>query len=473
MKRVGIACEIVSSPSIIMLDEPTSGLDSNAALNVVKGLKSIASSGRTVLASIHQPGSAIYSLFDNIVVLAEGKVAYFGPATACVEHFGRIGFACPMKYNPADYMLQITSIDYSSPEAEANTRDSLSKIHEHGAKSKVECPKSQASGPGPAVECSTTVWEQFSLLYRRILFDAIRNKVALIIKFAQGIMTTIIMVSLYYDLDGGRVTSITTSNISALLFFLTTSGLFGPLFGTLTAFAPEVNIVMRERMNNLYSVGPYYLAKLLVALPVELLPLFVQNTLLFWLLKLTHSADRYLVFLLFTSGMTFSSIGVGFLLAVAAGGNVQAASAVVAPFALVMMLLGGFYVNTSTLPVWIAWLGQVDYMKWVYQALAINEYNGHAVAVKGGDYTDANGNCLANISQTVCIEGREYLNQNFNNGVPRTEDEWNAIMWDYLLFIGLIICTFHVLACFVLYTKGPKYLNMRAAAGESANQVLT
>jgi len=123
-------------------------------------------------------------------------------------------------------------------------------------------------------------------------------------------------------------------NTTALIFFITISGLFGPLFGTIQAFAPEVSIVLRERMNNLYGVGPYYLAKLLVAIPVELAPLLLQNTISYWLLQFNHSFIRYLVFLLFTCGMAFASIGIGFLLAVAAGGNVQAASAGVAPIAL-------------------------------------------------------------------------------------------------------------------------------------------
>lgn len=283
------------------------------------------------------------------------------------------------------------------------------------------------------------------------------------------------------DLDGGRVTSITIQNTNALLFFLTTSGLFGPLFGTIQAFAPEVNIVMRERMNNLYSAGPYYLAKLLVALPVEIAPLFVQNTLTYWLLKFNHSADKYLVFLLFTSGMSLASIGVGFLLAVAAGGNVQAASAIVAPVALILMLLGGFYINTSTLPVWIGWLGQIDYMKWVYQALAINEFNGDVIIVKEApdgqaipDDAVVDGKCNPTVIDAIvkriatpglkptdlCIDGITYLNQNFNNGDVHTEEEWVGIMWRYLIFIGVFIAVFHSLACFVLYTKGPKYLHM-------------
>merc|ERR1712050_365115 len=197
---------------------------------------------------------------------------------------------------------------------------------------------------------------------------------------------------------------IVQTNITALLFFITISGLFGPLFGTIQAFAPEVSIVIRERMNNLYAVGPYYAAKLLVAIPVELIPLLIQNTLTFWLLGLTHSADRYSIYLLFTCGMTFASVGIGFVLAVAAGGNIQAASAGVGPIALLFLLLGGFYINTSTIPVWISWISKIEYVRFVYEALAINEFNG-GIVTANGVHAQSDGSCPPQATLKQCEEG--------------------------------------------------------------------
>lgn len=59
-------------------DEPTSGLDSFMALNVVQVLKHLTESGKTVLTTIHQPSSEIFNLFDKILLLAEGRVAFLG-----------------------------------------------------------------------------------------------------------------------------------------------------------------------------------------------------------------------------------------------------------------------------------------------------------------------------------------------------------------------------------------------------------
>jgi ABC-type multidrug transport system ATPase subunit len=461
MKRVGIACELVSSPSLVLLDEPTSGLDSNAALNVCKGLKALASSGRTIIASVHQPGSALFELFDNLVVLAEGRLAYFGPANGTIEHFSKIGYKCPPMFNPADYMLQITSIDYGTDESETLSRKALEAIHINANAAPVqELARQLSSGPGPAIENQTSVIEQFVLLYKRIFRDAVRNKVAIAIKFVQGIVTTLLMIALYGNMKDAKVVNVVEMNTTALIFFITISGLFGPLFGTIQAFAPEVSIVLRERMNNLYGVGPYYLAKLLVAIPVELAPLLVQNTITYWALQFNHSFTRYLVFLLFTCGMAFASIGIGFVLAVAAGGNVQAASAGVAPIALLFLLLGGFYINTSTIPVWIRWFSKIEYVRFVYEGLAINQFNG-GVVTTDGLAPQKDGSCPpGSIMSRKCEEGTTVLNNLFNNGVVQSEDEWYANMWMYLAFVITSIVVFNVMAYIVLLIKGPKYLQM-------------
>jgi len=467
MKRVGIACELVSSPSLVLLDEPTSGLDSTAALNVVRSLNDLAGKGHTVIASIHQPGSALYALFGNLVVLAEGRLAYFGSAQKVMEHFSAIGYACPPQFNPAEYVIQVTSIDTSSAEAEQQSREGLRKIHDEGAKT-VTLARQVSVGVGPRIEIGGSFCEEFVLLYRRILKQAIRNKLAIIIKLVQAISTTLIMCALYSNLDGGGVVAIANANISALLFFITINGLFGPLFNTIQAFSPEVNIVLRERMNNLYSVAPYYASKLLVAIPFEAIPLLLGNSVAFWLLKLEHSATRYLLFLIFTCGMTLCSVGVGFMLAAATGGNVQAASASVGPLALVMLLLGGFFINTSTIPVWIDWLSKVSYVSWAFQGLATNQYNGAAIKAAGYEPLP-DGSCRPGANPTQCVEGVQVLGDLFNNGAAKTEAEWTAFMWERALFILLAILIFNFLAYLVLLAKGPKYLTLtRQPAREEA-----
>ena len=84
-KRLSIALEILTRPSLLFLDEPTSGLDSASAFFVVQTLRNIAHDGRTVISSIHQPSSEVFALFDDLFLLSGGQTVYFGPAKMAVE----------------------------------------------------------------------------------------------------------------------------------------------------------------------------------------------------------------------------------------------------------------------------------------------------------------------------------------------------------------------------------------------------
>jgi ABC-type multidrug transport system ATPase subunit len=108
-RRVGIACELVTSPSILFLDEPTSGLDAYNAFNVVECLVNLVKNyNRTVVFTIHQPRSNIVALFDQLILLAKGRVVYSGPFENCQTYFDDLGYTCPPGFNIADYIVDLT-----------------------------------------------------------------------------------------------------------------------------------------------------------------------------------------------------------------------------------------------------------------------------------------------------------------------------------------------------------------------------
>jgi ABC-type ATPase involved in cell division len=65
-RRCSVAHELLIDPSLLLLDEPTSGLDSTSAMRMFRTMQALARSGRTVIASVHQPSSRGFQLLDKV-----------------------------------------------------------------------------------------------------------------------------------------------------------------------------------------------------------------------------------------------------------------------------------------------------------------------------------------------------------------------------------------------------------------------
>ena len=91
------------SLEIILLDEPTSGLDSHTARYLVSNLRDLAHDmNKMVILTIHQPSSDIFGMFDQIGILSQGEVVYFGSAQELVPYFTDLGYPCNAYTNPLD-----------------------------------------------------------------------------------------------------------------------------------------------------------------------------------------------------------------------------------------------------------------------------------------------------------------------------------------------------------------------------------
>src|ERR1700735_2714017 len=91
-KRVSVALELLTKPSLLFLDEPTSGLDPGPDKSVMEMMAGLAHDGRTVIVVTHSVANL--DLCDRLLVLVPGgKVAFFGPPRDGLRHFGQPGWA--------------------------------------------------------------------------------------------------------------------------------------------------------------------------------------------------------------------------------------------------------------------------------------------------------------------------------------------------------------------------------------------
>jgi ABC-type multidrug transport system ATPase subunit/ABC-type multidrug transport system permease subunit len=109
-RRVTAGEVLVSGVSVVLGDELSTGLDSQASFDIVKSLRSWAKAmNGTVILALLQPSPEVVALFDQLILLDQGKVVVHGTAAQVEDHFRSLGFVCPPRKDFADFLQEVTS----------------------------------------------------------------------------------------------------------------------------------------------------------------------------------------------------------------------------------------------------------------------------------------------------------------------------------------------------------------------------
>lgn len=420
-RRVLIACELVTSPSILFLDEPTSGLDAYNAYKVVECLTRLAKDeARTIVFTIHQPRSNIVALFDRLLLLSAGQTVYLGEMIRCHDYFVRHGYACPLGYNIADYLIDITLGDERvlknaadlelgqtlnlgpalgrtvsdldttrewdrfaanrnavSPGAAPVASTDLARIFAESDTADALRSEIGSLTEDPSLEIDASryyykkasVLLQISVLSSRTFKNLYRNPRLLSTQYALALVVGLFCGYLYYDV-GNDISGF--QNRLGLFFFALAFFGFCCLSG-LYSFASERIIFIRERANNYYHPFSYFTSKILCdVVPLRVLPPVIFLSVAYPLvgLQMEHHAfaKAIMILVLFNMAIAAEMLVVGIVI------KDPGTSSMVAVLVLLLLLLfAGLFVNSLDLTAQTRWLEWVLVFHYAYEALAVNE----------------------------------------------------------------------------------------------------
>lgn len=101
---------LVGPIKAMFMDKITNGLDISTSFQIVTCLQHLAHiTDATILISLLQPSPETFDLFDDIILMAEGKILYHGPRESVLEFFESCGFRCPDRKAVADFVLEASS----------------------------------------------------------------------------------------------------------------------------------------------------------------------------------------------------------------------------------------------------------------------------------------------------------------------------------------------------------------------------
>jgi len=234
-KRVCIAVELVSDPSVLFLDEPTSGLDAYTAEILFKLLIKQARKGRTIITTIHQPSSGMFEKFQRLILMSEGSIIYQGNANESVEYFSSLGYPCPAEINPADYFMKMLHVvnRYEPTPEESEKLQKISSYYKSQEYKVYQAKKTEDLTDMQTLKTqqSKGLMMQTKELLIRAFRNASRNPALSVVKIMQSIAIAILIDLIFFDLDTDLEG---VQSRSGLLFFIIISqGNFGSQNSTL------------------------------------------------------------------------------------------------------------------------------------------------------------------------------------------------------------------------------------------------
>lgn len=416
-KRVNIAMELVTDPSLVFLDEPTSGLDSFNAQSVMQLLLKLARNNRTIVTTIHQPRSSIYQMFDTLMLVSDGRAMYFGPASFATEYFARQGFPCPDTYNPADFFMDLLALDTRTPKLTRVSRARINKLAaSYASVERGEVPSiaEQAAASGlarstdalavPSTHTSTrdsprntltgaagasleagrssnyaTSWfYQFGRLCWRSFRSITREKDNNIALLGQTIVFALLIGCIWLN-AAGPVSGKRIQSIAGYLYFVVINQAFSGMFGILFLFPSERVVVLKERGSRMYQIGAYFWSKTVTELPRNLIVNMIFSLITYFMVGLRGGGDHFFVYYVFTVLSMMSSEGLAYVVGAIAR-DPQQGGAIAPAFIVMAMLFGGFFIGANSMPVWLAWIRHLSFIKYAFAGLMQNEYEGRILA---------------------------------------------------------------------------------------------
>lgn len=116
-QRLNVACHLLLDADIVVLDQPTRGMDIFDTFFLVEYLRQWAARGRIVMLTLHPPTYEILTMISKIVLISTGRLMYYGKRREMLPYFAFIEYPCPAYKNPADYYLDLVTLDDLSAEA--------------------------------------------------------------------------------------------------------------------------------------------------------------------------------------------------------------------------------------------------------------------------------------------------------------------------------------------------------------------
>ncbi|KAL0905672.1 hypothetical protein M5K25_024110 [Dendrobium thyrsiflorum] len=404
-KRVTTGEMLVGPSKALFMDEISTGLDSSTTYQIVNSLRqSVHILGGTAVIALLQPAPETFELFDDIILLSEGKIVYQGPREHVLEFFELMGFKCPERKGVADFLQEVTSRkdqhQYWAHKEEPYCYVSVNEFTEAfqsfhvGLKLGVELstPFDRSRNHPAALTTSKYGISKMELLKvctSREWLLMKRNSFVYIFKVVQLIILGFIAMTVFLRTKMHRRDAEDGVIFLGAMFLGLVTHLFNG-FAELAMSIAKLPIFYKQRDLLFYPSWAYALPTWILKIPISFLECAVWICMTYYVIGFDPNINRFFKHYLLL--VLISQMASGLFRLLAALGREMVVADTFGSFAqIVLLILGGFLISREKIKKWWIWGYWSSPLMYAQNAIAVNEFLGHSWNKYVPEFTDTLG----------------------------------------------------------------------------------
>ncbi|WZZ75304.1 hypothetical protein YC2023_086674 [Brassica napus] len=357
-RRLTTGQTIVGPIKTLFMDEISNGLDSSTTFQIVSCLQHYALlSEGTIVVSLLQPAPETFELFDDVILMGEGKIIYIGPRDYICRFFEDCGFKCPTRKSVAEFLQEVisrkdqeqywchidkpycyVSIDsfierFKKSELGLQQQEELSKTHD----------KSQAQKDALCSrKYSLNNWQMLKACSRREFLLMKRNSFVYV--FKSGLLICI-----------GSIT---------MTVYLRTE---------LTLTISRLSVFYKQKELYFYPAWAYAVPSAILKIPISVLEAFLWTSLTYYVIGYSPDIVRFFRQFLIFFALHLSCISM--FRAIAATFRDFVLATTMGSVSIVLLsLFGGFVLRKPSMPAWLQWGFWLSPLSYAEIGLTSNEF---------------------------------------------------------------------------------------------------
>ncbi|KAJ9214059.1 hypothetical protein DTO166G4_4325 [Paecilomyces variotii] len=389
-KRVSIAEAMITRASTQCWDNSTKGLDASTALEYVQSLRSLTNTAHvSTLVALYQASENLYNLFDKVILIEEGKCAYFGRTEDAKAYFQNLGFECPARWTTPDFLTSVSDpnarrvkkgwedrVPRSAEQFEQAYRqsdvyrDALRDVDDFEKEVEEQRHERDAARAKMKKKNYTlSFYQQVLTLTHRQFLVMFGDRQSLAGKWGVVTFQALIIGSLFFNQPP---TSSGVFTRGGVMFFIL---LFNALLALaeLTAAFASRPILMKHKSFSFYRPSAYALAQVVVDVPLVLIQVVIFDVIVYFMSNLSRTASQFFINLLFIFTLTMTMYS--FFRALGAlCSSLDVATRLTGVAIQALVVYTGYLIPPWKMHPWLKWLIWINPVQYSFEALMANEF---------------------------------------------------------------------------------------------------